>query len=396
VSAKTGEGIPELLAVLVGLTQQHLRTRLKVTKGPAKGTVLEVKEEPGLGTTINAIIYDGTLQKGDMIVVGGKEQPIRTNVRAVLLPKPLDEIRDPRDRFSSVDSVSAAAGVKIAAPNLDDALAGAPLYVVPVDGQPEAFAKLVSEELEKLRVATDIDGVVLKTDTLGSLEAIAESLKHNNVPIRLADVGDVSKRDVTEASVVREHEPLYGVILGFNVKTLQDAEREAVDRGVLIFKHDIIYHLIDDYLKWMKSTQEERLQRELDRLVKPGKIKILPGYVFRKAKPAIVGIEVLAGQIKPKYTLVGEDGREIGEIKQIQDRGQAVPEAATGTQAAISLDKPVVGRHINEGDVLLVKVPEKHAKALLTRFQDHLSSEELDVLNEFVDIMRRRLPLWAV
>jgi translation initiation factor 5B len=394
-SAKTGEGIPELLGVLVGLTQQYLRARLKVTKGPAKGTVLEVKEEPGLGTTINAIIYDGTLQKGDMIVVGGKEKPIRTNVRAVLLPKALDEIRDPRDRFSSVDAVSAAAGIKIAAPNLDNALAGAPLYVVPVDGQPEAFAKLVSEEVEKLRVDTDIDGVVLKTDALGSLEAIAESLKRNNVPIRLADVGDVSKRDVTEATVVREHEPLYGVILAFNVKTLPDAEKEAIDRRVFIFEHNIIYHLVDDYLKWMKSTQEERIQRELDRLVRPGKIKILPGYVFRKAKPAIVGIEVLAGQIKPKYALIGEDGRNIGEIKQIQDRGQAIPEAKTEMQVAISLDKPVVGRHINEGDVLLVKVPEEHVKALLTKFQDRLSSEELDALNELVDIMRRQLPLWA-
>ncbi len=395
VSAKTGEGIPELLVVLVGLTQQYLKNRLKVTKGPAKGTVLEVKEEPGLGTTINSIIYDGVLQKGDMIVVGGKEHPIRTNIRAVLLPKPLDEIRDPRDRFSSVDAVSAAAGIKIAAPHLDDALAGAPLYVVPVGGQPETFEKLVSEELGKIRVATDIHGVVLKTDTLGSLEAIAEILKQNKVPIRLADVGDVSKRDVTEAAVVKEHEMLYGVALAFNVKTLPDAEKEAIDRSVLIFEHNIIYHLIDDYLDWMKSTEEERIQRELERLVMPGKIKILPGYVFRKAKPAIVGIEVLAGQIKPKYTLLATDGKEIGEIKQIQDRGQPLPEAKTGAQVAISVDKPVVGRHINEGDILLVKVPEAHAKALLTKFQDQLSPEELDVLNELVDTKRRQLPFWA-
>jgi translation initiation factor 5B len=395
VSAKTGEGIPELLAVLVGLTQQYLRARLKVTKGPAKGTVLEVKEEPGLGTTINAIIYDGTLQKGDILVVGGKEKPIVTKVRAVLLPKPLDEIRDPRDKFSSVDMVSAAAGIKIAAPNLEDALAGAPLYVAPSETRLEEYVKLVSEELEKLRIAIDVDGVVLKTDTLGSLEAIAESLKQNHVPIRLADVGDVSKRDVIEAVVVKEHEPLYGAILAFNVKTLPDAENEAIDRSILIFKNDIIYHLIDDYLKWMKSTQEERIQKELDRLVRPGKIKILPGYVFRRAKPAIVGIEVLAGQIKPKYELVEKDGRHIGEIKQIQDRGQAIARAETGMQVAVSLDKPVVGRHINEGDVLRVKVPEAHAKALLTKFQDYLSPDELETLNELINIMRRRSPFWA-
>ena len=395
VSAKTGEGIPELLAVLVGLTQQYLRARLKVTKGPAKGTVLEVKEEPGLGTTINAIIYDGTLQKGDMLVVGGKEKPITTKVRAVLIPKPLDEIRDPRDKFSSVDMVSAAAGIKIAAPNLEDVLAGAPLYVVPSEARLEEYVKLVSEELGKLRIAIDIDGVVLKTDTLGSLEAIAESLRLNHVPIRLADVGDVSKRDVTEAVVVKGHEPLYGAILAFNVKTLPDAENEAIDRSILIFKNNIIYHLIDDYLKWMKSTQEERIQKEFDRLVRPGKIKILPGYVFRKAKPAIVGIEVLAGQIKPKYALIGEDGSSTGEIKQIQDRGQAITGAETGMQVAVSLDKPVVGRHINEGDILRVKVPEAHAKALLTKFQDNLSPDELETLNELVNIMRRRSPFWA-
>jgi translation initiation factor 5B len=394
-SAKTGEGIPELLAVLVGLTQQYLRARLQVTEGPAKGTVLEVKEEPGLGTTINAIIYDGILQKGDVVVVGGKEEPIVTKVRAVLLPKPLDEIRDPRDKFSSVNMVSAAAGVKVAATNLENALAGAPLYVVPPDAPPEEYVKSVSEEVEKLRIATDVDGVVLKTDALGSLEAIAESLRRSEVPIRLADVGDVSKRDVMEATVVKDHEPLYGVILAFNVKTLPDAEEEAKDRDIPIFHHNIIYHLIDDYVQWMKSEREKRLLKELDRIIRPGKIRLLPGYVFRRAKPAIVGIEVLAGQVKPRCPLVKEDGREIGEIMQIQDRGQAIPEAKAGMQVAVSLDKPIVGRHIYEGDVLYVKVPEAHAKALLTRFQDRLSPDELDALNEFVNMMRRKSPFWA-
>ncbi len=394
-SAKTGEGIPELLAVLVGLTQQYLRPSLRVTKGPAKGTVLEVKEEPGLGITINVIIYDGVLQKGDIIVVGAKEKPIVTNVRAVLLPKPLDEIRDPRDKFSSVDAVSAAAGIKIAAPNLEEALAGAPLYVVPSKDRLEEYVESVSEEVERIRIVTEVEGVVLKTDALGSLEAIAESLKRNNVPIRLADVGDVSKRDVTEAVVVKEREPLHGVVLAFNVKVLPDAEEEAKNRGVPIFQNSIIYHLIDDYVQWIKSEKEAQLKEEFDRLVRPGKIKFLPGYVFRKAKPAIVGIEVLAGHIQPKYVLVKEDGRDVGEIKQIQDRGQAVSEADTGMQVAVSLDKPIVGRHIYEGDVFYVRVPESHARIFLTKFQDRLSSEELGALNELVELMRRKSPFWA-
>jgi translation initiation factor 5B len=396
VSAKTGEGIPELLSVLVGLTQQYLKTQLQVTKGPGKGTVLEVGEEPGLGITVNAIIYDGILKRGDIIVVGGKEDPIVTRVRAVLLPKPLDEIRDPRDRFSAVTSVSAAAGIKIAAPNLETALAGAPLYVVPSDHRTQEFVTMVSEEIEKAKIATDVEGVVLKTDALGSLEAIAERLKQEAIPIRLADVGDVSKRDVVEANVVKEHEPLYGAILAFNVRILPDAEEEAKDRNVRIFQHNVIYHLIDDFTEWLRSERDKAALEEFDQLVKPGKIRLLPGYVFRKAKPAIVGVEVLAGRIRPRLTLVKKDGEEVGEIMQIQEQGKAVSEATAKAEVAVSIDKPVVGRHINEKDVLHVRVPESHAKMLSTKFRERLTAEELDALKEYIELMRKRTtPFWG-
>ena len=394
-SAKTGEGISELLAVLIGLAQQYLRDQLRTTRGAARGTVLEVKEEPGLGVTVNAIIYDGVLRKGDTIVVGGKKKPIVTKVRAVLLPKPLDEIRDPRDKFSSVDAVSAASGVKVAAPDLEDAIAGAPVYAVPSEDRVDEFVQLVAEEVEKLRIATDVEGVVLKTDALGSLEAIAEILRREGVPIRLADVGDVSKRDVTEASVVKEHEPLYGAVLAFDVKVLPDAAEEARNRGVRVFEANIIYHLIENYTAWMRSEQEARMTKEFDKFVMPAKLRVLPGYVFRKAHPAIFGVEVVAGTIKPKYQLIGRDGEDLGEVMQIQDKGKAVSEAKTGAQVAVSLEKPVFGRHINEGDTLYVKVPESHAKAMLTKFQTRLSAEELDALNEFVNLMRSKVPFWA-
>jgi len=395
-SAKTGEGITELLMVLVGLTQQYLKKRLQTTEGPAKGTVLEVKEEPGLGLTINTIIYDGVLQKEDLIVVGGKEKPVVTRIRAILVPKALDEIRDPRDRFSSVDSVSAAAGIKIAAPDLEGALAGAPLYSVPHGEDLEKYAKLVSEEIERIRITTDVDGVVLKADTLGSLEAIAESLKRNDVPVRLADVGDVSKRDVVEAGVVKEHEPFYGVVLAFNIKVLPDAEEEAEIKGVQIFRENIIYRLMDDYLLWLKTQREAEFEQVFEKLVMPGKIRILEGYVFRRAKPAIVGVEILAGRIKSKYTLVrAENGEEIGVIQQIQEKGKALSEARQGMQVAVSIDKPMVGRHIFEKDVLYVKVPERHAKVLLTTFMDRLTMEEQEALNEYVKLMRKKIPFWA-
>ena len=395
-SAKTGEGITELLMVLVGLTQQYLRKQLQTTEGPAKGSVLEVKEEPGLGLTLNTIIYDGTLQKDDLIVVGGKEKPIVTRIRAILVPKPLDEIRDPRDKFASVDCVIAAAGVKIVASGLEGALAGAPLYAVPANEVPEKYAALVTEEIGRIRIATEVEGIVLKTDTLGSLEAIAEILKKSNVQIRIADVGDVSKRDVIEASVVKAREPLSGVILAFGVKTLPDAEQEAANNDIQIFREPIIYNLIDKYLEWLKSKREAKIEQEFEKLVKPGKIRIMEGYIFRRAKPAIFGVEVLGGQLKPKIALVrAEDGEDLGEVQQIQDRGKALSEAKQGMQVAVSMDKPMVGRHVFEKDILYVKVPEPDAKVLLATYLDKLTTEEQEVLKEYVEKMRKKTPFWA-
>ena len=390
-SAKTGEGVVELLAVLIGLTQQYLRHRLAVTEGPAKGTVLEVREELGLGTTVNAIIYDGVLRKGDTIVLGGKKGPIITRVRALLMPKPLDEIRDPREKFSSVEEVHAAAGIKIVAPDLDDAIAGSPILVVPDGEDPGEYVKAVQAELEKVRIITDRTGIVVKADALGSLEAIVQSLARREVPVRIADVGDVCKSDVVEASVVKEKDEAYGAILAFNVRVLPDAEEEARARGVRLFRSNIIYTLIDDYVRWATELRETRLKREFDALVKPGKIRVLPGFVFRRSRPAIVGVEVLVGRIKPRYRLVRPDGRDVGQILQIQDRKKAIPEARKGAQVAISIDKAIVGRHINEGDVLYVNVPPEDRRKLLEKFRGKLTPEEVELLEELEEMMREKL-----
>jgi len=395
-SAKTGEGLPELIMVLVGLTQQFMKKQLQTTDGPGKGSVLEVKEEPGLGLTLNTIIYDGTLRKDDLIVVGGKEKPVSTRVRAILVPKPLDEIRDPRDRFSSVDCVFAAAGVKIVASGLEGALAGAPLYVVPANEQIAEYAKLVTEEVGRIRIATEVAGVVIKADTLGSLEAIAEILKKNNVQIRIADVGDVSKRDIIEASVVKTREPLLGVVLAFGVKTLPDAEQEAAVNDIRIFREPIIYNMIEQYLEWSRTKREAKTEEEFEKLTKPGKIQVIAGFIFRRAKPAIFGVEVAGGQIRPRYSLMrGEDCSDLGEVQQIQDKGKPVSEAKAGMQVAISMDAPIVGRHVFERDVLYVKVPEADAKALLSTYLDKLSNNDQEVLREYVEFMRKKMPFWG-
>ena len=391
VSAKTGEGISELLAVLAGLTQQYLKKRLRYAEGPAKGVVLEVKGHPGLGTTIDAIIYDGVLRAGDRIVVEGKNGPIVTSIRALLMPKPLQELRHRGTQFVNVDEVHAAAGVRIAAPGLEEVLAGSPIVVVEKEEDIEKVKESIEAEIEEIVVRTDKIGVIVKADTLGTLEALVAALKRRNIPVRIADIGPVSKIDVIEAGAVKKSNPYLGVILAFNVKVLPEAREAATGSGIRIFEEKVIYRLIEEYEEWVRKQKEEERRKKLEKLVRPGKFRILPGYVFRRSEPAIVGIEVLGGVIKPGYPVMNDKGRRLGTIKAIKDRDRSLPEARPGMAIAISIEgKVLIGRHIDEGDVVYTDIPADHVLKLLTEFKDLISDDEIDVLKEIVEIKRTK------
>ncbi len=397
ISAKTGEGVPELLAVLAGLTQRYLQHRLRFAEGPARGVILEIREQPGLGTAADVIIYDGVLRKGDIIVTGGLNGPVITRVRALLMPKPLQEIRVAKRELEPVEEVYAASGVRIVAPGLEEAVAGAPLLVARDEEEAKRLATQVMKEIESLRIKTDKEGVVVKADTLGSLEALVETLRMRGIPIRYADVGPVAKRDVIEAVASKEINKFYAVILAFNVKTLPEAEQEARKHGIKIFTHNVIYRLLEDFENWYKEQIEAEKRKELEQLIRPGKIRIIPGYVFRRSNPAIVGVEVLGGVIKPGYPLMREDGKRIGTIMQMQDRGKTVQEARAGMAVAISIRGHVlVGRHIDEGDVLYTDIPEKHAILWQTKYRNELSDDEKMVLKEILKIKRKQNPAFAI
>lgn len=395
VSAKTGEGIPDLLLILLGLAQSFMQDRLQTSTGPAEGVVLDVMEEAGIGHTINVIVSDGVLRTGDRIALMGVDGPFSTRVKALLMPKPLDEMRDPRDRFRRVEQVEAAVGVKIVADDLEKCLAGSPLYVVPSPSKEQEVLEKIKNEVSEFMITTDKVGVIVKADTLGSLEAATLYLQEKGIPVRKTDIGEVSKRDIVEAEVVKMKDELKGVILAFNVKVPSDLEIEAGNRGIRIFKDSVLFRLVNAYLEWVERETTSRKLRTFESLMKPGKIKIMEGYVFRRSEPAIVGVEILAGIIKPKYPLMNSKGKIVGTISQIQDKGQSIPEASAGAKVAISMREPVVGRHIREGEILYVAIPEQDARLLLKEYYDMLDEGSRKALEEIVEIRRSVNPLWA-
>ncbi len=389
VSAKTGEGIADLLLVLIGLSQKYFERTLRLHLEEAGvGTILEKKEEKGLGTTIDVILYDGTLSVGDTIVVGSiEEEPLVTKVKALLKPPALHELRM-EHKFERLSRVNAASGVKIAAPDLESALPGSQVRVVKEEAMLERVKNEVKSAIEELKMETVPEGILIKADTMGSLEALALELKDGGLEaIKRADVGNISKRDIIEASTVKDR--YLRVILGFNVGILPDAKEAAAQAEIPIFMSNVIYRLIEDYEVWVKEEKEKEKRALLERMTTPAKIKILPGCIFRQSKPAIVGVEVLSGKIKTGVELIRVDGANVGPINEIQDKGESIHQAERGMQVAIALRKPTVGRHINENDVLYVNLSEEELNELKKR-SGLLSPDEEEVLEEVVEIKRKK------
>ena len=381
VSAVKGTGIPELLAVLVGLTQQYLSKRLERHETETKGIVLEVNDEIGLGPSANVILLDGTLKHGDRIVVAKKDSVTVTKIKALLLPKPLDEMRDPRDKFRHVDKVIAAAGLKITSPDLEGVLAGSPLYVVKCPEDEERLKSNIESEIKSAIVQTESNGVILRCDTIGSIEAITELLKKENVPIKSTDLGNITRKDILSASAVREKDRYLGVVLGFNVKVFEDAGKEAFERKIKIFNEKIIYNLVRGYSEWVTYEKVHEDSIVFNEIPPICKFQFLKGYVFRRNNPAVFGAEILIGKLKQKTSVINEKGKKIGIIHQIQNEGKNLEVAAKGTQVALSIKEPTVGRQINEGDVFYTDLNSREARLLIERFSDRLSEEEQEIFN---------------
>ncbi len=394
ISAKSGEGIIEVLAMLLGLAQEYLTEQLEINAdAPAKGTVLEIKEETGLGLTIDSIIYDGVLRTNDEIaLMTSANEVLTTKIRSILRPLPLEEMRDSKKKFQKFDEVVAAAGIKIAAPNLDDVVSGSPLRVLSED---ENVEEEILKEIEDITITTEDEGILVKADTLGSLEAIVKLLRELDIPIREADIGDINRRDIINSSIAFNENDAHGAIIAFNVNVHPNSEEDLKNSDVKLFKGDVIYQIIEDYEAWIDEIEKAKKKAFYDAIIKPAKFMSLPKLVFRQSKPAIIGIESISGTIKQGQTLINKNGEYVGVIASMEDKGETLPDISRGQRVAMAIKDAIVGKHFDEGDELYVDIPEKHYKFIEREFKDKLTEDEFETLYEFLEIKRKQDPDWG-
>jgi translation initiation factor 5B len=319
-SAHTGEGIPDMLKLLVQLTQERMTNSLMYLS-EVEATVLEVKVIEGLGTTIDVILSNGVLREGDRIVLCGLNGAITTNIRALLTPAEMKELRV-KSAYVHNKEVKAAMGVKISADGLDSAIAGSRLLIVGPDDDEEDLEEEVMSDLENLlnRISTTGRGVSVQASTLGSLEALLEFLKQSKIPVANISIGPVYKRDVMQAGVMLEKSKEYAIMLCFDVKVDRDAAAYAAEVGVKIFTADIIYHLFDAFTKHMEQIKEQK--KEESKLLAVFPCVLRPIAVFNKKDPIVVGVDVVEGVLKLLTPICAIKENPITKQKEIINMGR--------------------------------------------------------------------------
>ncbi len=396
ISSKTGEGIPDLLLLIAGLSQRYLEEKLRINvEGNGVGVILEVKEEKGLGSVIDIILYDGKIKKGDKIAFLSRDGIKTTKIKLILKPVPLTDIRFAgRNKFKEVDIAYAACGIRISADGLDNALPGSTVYVYNDEKELKEIEKKLKKDIENIIFQTDKEGIIVKADTLGSLEVLVKMLKDRNIPIKKADIGDINKEDVNIALSMKEKYPQYSVIVGFNIGINKNDEEYVRSSNINLIISNVIYDLIEKIEKYINDIKynKEKILKELPPV---GKIRILKGNIFRRSNPAIVGIEVLGGEIRKDVYLINSDGKIIGKILAIQKEKKNMDVATKNDKVAISIDDAIVGRNIFEDDILYTFISENDYRKFKEN-KDLLSDEQKEILKEIAGIMRKENPAWGL
>lgn len=344
-SAKTGEGIPEVLAFLSGLAQKFLSSKIELHLKEGRGSVIEVENKVGVGSVMNVVLYDGVLREGDEILFFTLTGIVKSRVKSLIEQLEKGEKR--------VSEAVAACGLSIFCDSADKAVPGSPVFVV--KGDEEELKKKIEEEVEGIIIETNKEGSIVKADALGSLEAISLMFKKNGIEIRKAEIGNVTKRDVSEAFLMKS-KVKYSAIFAFNVPVNEDALLEAKSSGVKIFSTNIIYQLVDDYKKWVDVEKAKERQNMLQKVVLPVKIKILK--CFRASNPCILGVEVLDGVLRGGCELMNSNSKVIGRVEGVQSEKKNIEKAVKGEQVAISIDSCIFGRHVFDDDILYSVIPE--------------------------------------
>ncbi|XP_069747098.1 eukaryotic translation initiation factor 5B isoform X2 [Narcine bancroftii] len=389
-SAHTGDGMGNLIALLVELTQTMLAKRLSYSL-ELRAQVMEVKALPGMGTTIDVILINGYMKEGDTLIVPGVEGPIVTQIRGLLLPPPLKELRV-KNQYEKQKEVWAAQGVKVLGKDLEKSLAGLPVLIAHKEDEIAVLKDELEHELKQTLNSIKLEekGVYVQASTLGSLEALLEFLRQSNVPYAGINIGPVHKKDVMKSSAMLEHDPQYSVILAFDVKIERDSQELADSLGVRIFSAEIIYHLFDAFTKYRQDYKKQKQEEFKHIAVFPSKLRIIPQFIFNSRDPIVMGVAIEAGLLKQGTPICvpSKNFIDIGVVTSIEVNHKQVDVARKGQEVCVKIEPipgespKMYGRHFEATDFLVSKISRQSIDALKDWFRDEMQKSDWQLIVE--------------
>ena len=391
-SAKTGEGICDLLLLKIQLVQQFMEGKVTY-KDDLQCTVLEVKPIQGIGFTIDVVLINGILHEGDNIVVCGANGPIYTQIRALLTPQPMKELRV-RGDYVHHKEIRAAMGIKIAANDLEHAVPGTQLKVIHDGDDRDKLASEIMKDQNKL--LSDVDksgvGVSVQSSTLGSLEALLQFLKDMKIPVSSINIGPIHKRHLQHVVAMKRKNARFAVMLAFDVDVTPEAQEIAEKNDIDIFSAKIIYHLFDMFTRYHNEYDARMKEKARVKAVFPVRLKILQA--IRNTDPIVLGVNIVRGSLHVNTPLCFfKEGSHtiVGKVMSLERDGKEVKVGKTGMDLAVKINSAesglTVGRQFDESDELVSFITRESVDAIKV-LKDETTADDVKFLARLMDVFK--------
>ena len=409
ISAVTGQGISDLLTCIINYSQTFLSEQIKWVE-QLECIIMEISNDNTYGYTLDCILKNGQLSKGDTIQIQSHSNIIKTKIKNILT---IPENKDSKyiSKYTQHQTIKGTCQIKIVASNIETSQIGSKIFLIPNETKSKSFSieKVEIEEKveEQNKIQLNSQGICIFTSTKGSMESFIQYAQTNTElinPIQIAytSIGNVNKKELVKFNLINtsstlgitdiinslenELKPENICVLAFEVEIDKEAIQYAKDNKIHIFHDNTIYRLFNQYKEFANTLYLDRKEKMRTNTVFPCILKIIESNIFNKKNPLIIGVEVLEGTLHLGTPLIIIPSKTlIGKVVGIQVNKQDVKVGKTGQSICIKIDNIsnpgiMYGRHFTHKDLLYPNITRASIDLLKKYFKKDISKEDIGLL----------------
>ena len=397
VSSKTGEGIADLLSLLVYTAQNWMLKKI-IYQDTVSCTIMESKYDKHNGYTIDVILNNGTINVGDKFVVSTITGPNICTVRNLLIPSAFTQLGK-KTNWDYKDSVRASIGCKIIGSNLDGAYPGTHLFSIKTsDASTETDAiNNANQEINAVWKSYDFisPGVFIGTQTFGELDAGYSIFQKAGISVAGAYIGEPSNKFIdlilmkTETDTLPENR----IYLYFGAFNNTDVFEYAKKNNITLLSSEVIYKLVELY-KIEKEKMIKARQNTNNNAIFPVEMVILKQYLFMKggSDHLMFGVKIKKGTLyKNTPICVPEKNVHLGKVLNIQFEHKEKEKGEEGQEICIRLDNPnqlIINRQFDVSDKLIARLSRESIDILKRDYKEVVPKKDWLLIIEHIKLLK--------